>query len=426
MALVVDPSTNEILVWAQNPRVQRNGSLFRNFGATDPIEPGSVMKPLLMSWALEKSLVHEKTVFQIPNAQLKVGDKVFKDAGHKARDHFTPEEILKYSSNVGAVSVGQRIGFRGVWEILEKLGFTEKSGLQLSSESRGILHKPLEYQKVEQATMSFGQGFASTPLQIVRAFSVLAGDGYLRPLKLFKDLNLPHEEKGERVLSPKTLSRIRKLMEAALSDGGTAMSARVEGYSVAGKTGTALVSEGASGYKNNRFQSSFVGYFPAENPQYTIAVIIINRPNNPNHFGASVAGPVWKEIADRLYSTYIHNKLEVAPSFKLKDSQLFNYALSKSNFNNITKHIQISYQDSSLNNDWLQVHGVGLQMKSSGQSMDDKAMPNIIGMKLQDAIWLCEKMGLMVKCYGKGKVISQSLMQGQAIIKGQQIQIQLN
>ncbi|MFY8166160.1 MAG: PASTA domain-containing protein, partial [Sediminibacterium sp.] len=167
-------------------------------------------------------------------------------------------------------------------------------------------------------------------------------------------------------------------------------------------------------------------YFPADNPQYTIVVIIKNKPHAANFYGGSVAGPVFKEISDRLYSTYIQNKLNIAPVVQLKDSQVFNYSLSKMSLKTIAKQLSFTYQDSSANNDWIQLQGAGKLAKAGQQIMSDTTMPNITGMKLQDALWLCEKKGLIVSCVGRGKVVKQSIIQGQYIQKGQQIQIELN
>jgi cell division protein FtsI (penicillin-binding protein 3) len=228
------------------------------------------------------------------------------------------------------------------------------------------------------------------------------------------------------VASPSTIKSLHTALEGVCIN-GTAKKLFVNSlYKVAGKTGTALVSNGNKFYSEGIFQSSFVGYFPAENPQYTIAVIIINHPHAANHFGASVAGPVWKEIADRLYSTYIQNKMELAPSLHVKDSSIFNYPISNNAFKTIVKNIPIPFIDSSMTKEWIQVQGVGVKVKASPQVISDTTMPNIVGMKLQDALWICEKKGLQVKCQGKGKVVSQSIAQGQSIIKGQQIQLQLN
>jgi cell division protein FtsI (penicillin-binding protein 3) len=189
---------------------------------------------------------------------------------------------------------------------------------------------------------------------------------------------------------------------------------------VATKTGTGEV-------LGKQSTSWFASYAPADNPQYTCVVIIKNRPHAPIFYGASVAGPVFKEIADRLYSTYIQNKLDIAPVFAMKDSQLFNYSISKMSLQTIAKQLSIPYQDSSLStNDWIQLQGKGKTLKAAQQVISDSSMPNMTGMKLQDALWLCEKKGLLVKCVGKGKVIKQSIAQGELIIKGQQIQIELN
>ena len=198
-------------------------------------------------------------------------------------------------------------------------------------------------------------------------------------------------------------------------------------YKVAGKTGTALVANGNKGYGEGIYQSSFAGYFPADNPQYTVVVIIKNKPHAASFYGASVAGPVFKEIADRLYSTYIQNKLDIVPVFTVKDSSLFNYSISKISLQTIAKQLSIPYQDSSIaSNTWIQLQGKGKNLKAATQVISDTTMPNMTGMKLQDALWLCEKKGLLVKCVGKGKVIKQSIAQGEVIIKGQQIQIDLN
>jgi cell division protein FtsI (penicillin-binding protein 3) len=156
-------------------------------------------------------------------------------------------------------------------------------------------------------------------------------------------------------------------------------------------------------------------------------VIIKNKAHAANFYGASVAGPVFKEISDRLYSTYIQNNLNIAPVFNIKDSALFNYSMSKISLQKIAKTLALPYKDSSSSNaDWVKVNGVGVNMVGRQQVISDSTMPDISGLKLQDALWLCEKRGLLVSCVGKGKVVKQSIAQGAYITKGQQIQIELN
>jgi cell division protein FtsI (penicillin-binding protein 3) len=232
-----------------------------------------------------------------------------------------------------------------------------------------------------------------------------------------------------QVYSPATIKAAKIALEGVCINGTGKSLFKNSPYKVAGKTGTALVANGNKGYADKIYQSSFAGYFPAENPQYTIVVIIKNKPHAYPFYGASVAGPVFKEIADRLYVTYIQNKMDQAPNFNLKDSQLFNYTVAKTSLKAIAKQLSLPYQDSTPNNaQWAKVQGMGRAVKA-GQEMQfasDSTMPNISGMNLKDALWLCEKKGLIVKCSGKGKVVRQSIVQGQYIQRGQQILIELN
>jgi cell division protein FtsI (penicillin-binding protein 3) len=229
------------------------------------------------------------------------------------------------------------------------------------------------------------------------------------------------------LIKPSTERDLRIALEGVCINGTAKTLFKNSLYKVAGKTGTALVANGNKGYGEGIYQSSFAGYFPADNPQYTCVVIIRNRAHAPVFYGAAVAGPVFKEIADRLYSTYIHNKLDTPPAFALKDSAVFNYAVSKMSLQTIAKQLQIPYQDSSaINTEWIQLKGAGKKAQASIQTISDSTMPNIAGMKLQDALWLCEQKGLLVKCIGRGKVVKQSITQGQYIQKGQLIQLELN
>lgn len=438
VAMVMEVKTGKVVAIANLGKVGE-GVYSENLNyATRVTEPGSTFKLVTLLNALEYGVKLEDKI-NIEGGLWGYGGKMVRDAETSGTHETTVLHAFEESSNVGMAKliVNNFVpNPQTYYKQLSKLRMDSTSGIDLMGEGRPQITRPGN--KLWAATtlpwMGFGYNIAIAPIQTLTLYNAIANNGVMmRPYlvnaikdqgKLIKSI----EPKAYpwAIASPNTIKSLRIALEGVCINGTAKKLFANSLYKVAGKTGTALVSEGAIGYKNNKFQSSFVGYFPAENPQYTIAVIIINHPQAANHYGASVAGPVWKEIADRLYSTYIQNKLEVTPTFKLKDSQTFNYALSKTNFNSIAKHIKIPYKDSSLNYDWLQVQGIGLNVKTAGQNMDEKAMPNIIGMKLQDAIWLCEKMGLMVKCYGKGKVVSQSLAQGQAIVKGQQIQIQLN
>lgn len=386
LALVVDPYTGEILVWAQAPRLNKNGTLVRNFAITDPIEPGSVVKPLVMSWGFERNVVHEKTVVEIPGGSIQIHDKLFKDPGHgKKKERFTPEEILKYSSNVGAIRIGQRIGFKDMWNLYEKLGFLQKSGVALSGESRGIIRKPRDVQTVEQTTMSFGQGFAVTPLQVTRAFTVIAGDGHLRTLKIDRDA--PIDEHPEKVfLNSKTIPRIRKLMEAALEDGGTAIQARVEGYKIAGKTGTSQISDGKKGYSADNFLTSFVGFLPSDDPKYLIYVAL-DSPKGDANTGGRTAAPLFAEIA-RLC---LRNEEPMLPTI--------NPVAEEGNPNPITREIAQALQseDQNLETDF--------NPEKVEAAINSPFTPNFVGRHLRKAVEQGAKFGLDIKIKGQGHYV---------------------
>lgn len=390
MAIVVDPLTNEILVWAQNPRSTKNGAAFRNLAATDPIEPGSVVKPLLVSWGLERNFVHEKTIFDIPLAGVKIGDKVFKDEHQKKDKKLSPEEILKFSSNVGAIKIQQRIGFKDFWTMFEKVGFLERSGLQLSSESKGIVRKPRDVQTVEQATMAFGQGFAITPLQLTRAFTILAGDGHLRPLKFLKDdAKVVAPENYEKVLSDKTLARIRKLMESALTEGGTAVHARVEGYNVAGKTGTSQRSIGKKGYSETSYWTSFVGFLPSEDPKYLIYAAFDN-PKIESNTGGKTAAPLFAEIA-RLC---IRSDDPLAPNQAPTDES-------------VTRELASTLQNSSQAAEpGVTEEALVAVDETTVPAADSTHIPNMTGLHLREAILSADKSDVVLKIKGRGHFVA--------------------
>ncbi len=407
--------------------------------ATRVTEPGSTFKLVTLLSALENGVKLTDKI-NLEGGLWSYAGRPVKDAETHGKHEATVLEAFEESSNVGMAKlmVNNFVPKPQVYfKQLSKLRLDSSSGIDLMGEGRPQITRPGD--KVWAATtlpwMGFGYAVAVAPIQTLTLYNSIANNGLMmRPYlvnaimeegKIIKSI----EPKAYpwAVASPNTINALHTALEGVCVN-GTAKKLFVNSlYKVAGKTGTALVANGTKGYTESIFQSSFIGYFPADNPQYTIAVIIINHPHAANHFGASVAGPVWKEISDRLYSTYIQNKMEVAPSFQLKDSALFNYSISKISLQKIASTLAIPYKDSSsANADWLQLNGMGANVIGRQQLVSDTTMPDISGLKLQDALWLCEKRGLLVSCIGKGKVVKQSIAQGAYISKGQQIQIELN
>jgi cell division protein FtsI (penicillin-binding protein 3) len=231
----------------------------------------------------------------------------------------------------------------------------------------------------------------------------------------------------EKICSDETLRLLKECLEGVCTEGTAANLFKGTAYKVAGKTGTALVANGKYGYAEQIYQASFAGYFPAENPQYTCLVVIVNKPHAAAHHGADVAGPVFKEIADRLYSTYIRQSATQMAQSKKADSSLYRYAGMRKELALIGSQLNLRLVDStSSNTDWTIASGRNNQVVLSSKPVNTQSMPDIKGMVLKDVVYLCENIGLKVNAKGKGKVMVQSIQPGQPFAKGQVIEVQLN
>ncbi len=440
VAIVMEVKTGKIKAIANLGKVGEGKYAEDLNYAITPTEPGSTFKLVTLLSALEDGKVNLNSRVNLEGGVWKVSGQTVYDSEKHGKFDASILEAFEESSNVGMAKIAMAHYSGNVNEYfkhLTKLRLDSTSGLDLVGERQPRLVKPGSrlWGPTTLPWMAFGYNIEITPLQTLNLYNSIANNGIMMHPYLVNSI----QEEGKIIKSispkvynaqlckPSTIRDLRIALEGVCINGTGKTLFKNSLYKVAGKTGTAKVANGNKGYGEGIFQSSFAGYFPADNPQYTIVVIIKNKPHAANFYGASVAGPVFKEIADRLYSTYIQNKLDIAPVFAVKDSSLFNYSISKISLQTIAKQLSIPYQDSSLaSNNWIQLEGKGKNLKAATYMISDTTMPNMTGMKLQDALWLCEKKGLLVKCVGKGKVVKQSIAQGEFIIKGQQIQIDLN
>jgi cell division protein FtsI (penicillin-binding protein 3) len=440
VAIVMEVKTGKIKAIANLGKVGEGKYAEDLNYAITPTEPGSTFKLVTLLSALEDGKVNLNSRVNLEGGVWKVSGQTVYDSEKHGKFDASILEAFEESSNVGMAKIAMAHYSGNVNEYfkhLTKLRLDSTSGLDLVGERQPRLVKPGSrlWGPTTLPWMAFGYNIEITPLQTLNLYNSIANNGIM--MRPYLVNSIQEEGKIIKSISPKvynaqlckpsTIRDLRIALEGVCINGTGKTLFKNSLYKVAGKTGTAKVANGNKGYGEGIFQSSFAGYFPADNPQYTIVVIIKNKPHAANFYGAAVACPVFKEIADRLYSTYIQNKLDIAPVFSVKDSSLFNYSISKISLQTIAKQLSIPYQDSSLaSNNWIQLEGKGKNLKAATQMISDTTMPNMTGMKLQDALWLCEKKGLLVKCVGKGKVVKQSIAQGEVIIKGQQIQIDLN
>jgi cell division protein FtsI (penicillin-binding protein 3) len=299
--IVMDTRKGEILAMAGfpnfNPINLKYTSLkvIKNKAISFLYHPGSTFKIILASTALEQNLCSPQQTFRCYNGVYKVKDQVLTD--EKPYDRLTFEEIIIYSSNIGAARIGQRLGRKKYYAGIKGFGFGTRTGLRLPAEERGILNPLNKWSGVSLAFLAYGYEIAVTPIQMTRAFNAIANDGYMIDPYIVKAIDgvVLKRSKKQKILSPGTVVRMKAIMEEVVKR-GTGKTTRIEGIPIAGKTGTTKKIE-----KNKRtmhYVSSFGGFFPAKRPRVTM-FIVIDEPKG-QFYGGHVAAPLFKSIAERL------------------------------------------------------------------------------------------------------------------------------
>jgi cell division protein FtsI (penicillin-binding protein 3) len=229
----------------------------------------------------------------------------------------------------------------------------------------------------------------------------------------------------ENLCKPSVIKDARASMEMVVTEGTAHRAFKNMPFAVAGKTGTAHVSDGKIKYGDGIYQATFVGYFPADKPQYTCIVVIRTRPHAASHFGGTLAAPVFREIATKLYAMYVEKK---NPSLYAvaKDSSAYFYAGFSSDIKNVYRTMNVVYTDSVTENSWSSVYAGNYQPVLKANNIRGKVMPNVRGMGLKDAIYLLENMGVKVSVKGRGKIISQSVSPGTMLAKGITVMLELS
>jgi len=293
--IVLDAGTGEVLALANLPsynpnnRAQLAGAGVRNRAVTDAFEPGSTLKPFTIALALDTGRVAAATTIAVAPGSLTIGPAVIRDA-HPEKA-LTVEQVIQKSSNVGAAKIALELPRESMWGLFDDVGFGAAPQLGLPGEAIGKLRPYKTWRPVEQATMSYGHGISVSLVQLARAYTVFARDGDLVPLSLVKVDTPPP---GRPVFSKRTADTVRRMLELAAQPGGTAPRARIMGYRVAGKTGTAH-KQANGAYVPDKYRSSFVGFAPASRPRLVIAVML-DEPSAGQHYGGVVAAPVFANV----------------------------------------------------------------------------------------------------------------------------------
>jgi cell division protein FtsI (penicillin-binding protein 3) len=294
-AVILDARSGEVLAMVNQPSYnpndssERRGSRLRNRAMTDVFEPGSTMKPFAVTAALELGRVGRWTKIDTSPGEMRIGSAVVRD--HHDYGILDVAAVIKKSSNVGVSKIALELSSEELSQHLLALGFGSASDSGFPGEVSGYINSAGRWSKIEQATLSFGYGLSVTPLQLARAYAVLAADGVRRPISLMRLDQIPE---GERVMSVENARIIRSMLEAVVSEEGTAPLAAIKGYRVAGKTGTVKKTD-RGGYAEDKFQAVFAGMAPASNPRL-VMVVVIDEPGGQKYYGGEVAAPVFSSV----------------------------------------------------------------------------------------------------------------------------------
>ena len=307
--VVMDAATSEVLAMANWPffdpnlsDARKNPDAYRNRSITDSFEPGSTFKVFLMGAALEEGVVKERDRIFCENGRCNLAGHSVKDT--HAHGWLTMGEVIKYSSNIGAGKLALQLGCDKYYRYIRSFGFGAPSGIDLPGEVRGLVRPYKRWRPIDLATTGFGQSIGVTALQLTAGLAAVANGGeYLKPVVRREvvdaqglALEYAKENPPRRVLQKKTATMVRDMMITVTQEGGTGVSAVPEGYSVAGKTGTAQIMDRVTHrYASNKYTSLFTGFVPAENPRLVITVVV-HEPQGAS-YGGVVAGPVFKNVA---------------------------------------------------------------------------------------------------------------------------------
>ncbi len=293
-AVVLDAKTGEVLAMVNLPTYNPNNPVnikgkTRNRAITDEFEPGSTLKSIAVSAAMEFGGFKPDTPIQTAPGYMKVGSAVI----HDTHDYglLTVAGVIQKSSNVGASKMALSLKREDLWSVFNQLGFGSRMDIGFPGQASGRLRPYKTWRPIEQATMSYGHGISVTLLQLARAYTVFANEGELKPISLLKIKDSPV---GHQVFSAKVANDMKTMMEQVVLPGGTALRAQVAGYRVAGKTGTAH-KLGASGYESDKYVGSFVGMAPASNPRLIMAVMV-DEPTTGEYYGGTIAAPVFSAV----------------------------------------------------------------------------------------------------------------------------------
>ncbi|HVP37402.1 MAG TPA: penicillin-binding protein [Terriglobales bacterium] len=427
--ILLDPRTGEILAMAyiskENSENTSSELRLKNRLVCDNFEPGSTFKIVTAAAALEKGIKKPEDSLYAEKGKFKIGKKTFHDIHQYG--WLTFKDCVVLSSNIGMAKIAMEVGDEDLLDYAKRFGFGEKTGIDLPGEAKGLLPSSArKWSDITTATFAIGQGISVTPLQLASAYAAIANGGLLfKPYVVKEVLDEDgkvvqefHPTQVRRALEPKTAYILTEFLRGVVSD-GTGNTVKIEGVNIAGKTGTAEKPKiGQRGYQNGKYIASFVGFFPAENPQM-VGFIMLDSPKGM-HYGGQTAGPAFKRVTEKIIPTenlLVKNKIE-------KPMVSFAVASGTQDYERQKSAVQAATLQKGQLND-LKVLSQKEKTDSAGEEKDLKSsqdrslMPDLTGLTVREAVKLLSSYSIQVNLQGSGRVIKQIPLPGKKLAGGE-------
>ena len=441
--IVMDVATGKIRAIA-NLGKQPDGSYWEDLNyAIRATEPGSTFKLATLLSLLEDHDLTLNDHVDLEGGKWKVGRRTVYDSEKHGDGEFTVKQAFELSSNVGMAKLAvAHYGSHPEQFVnhLKKLKLDQITGVDLAGETQPVIKNPKSrtWSATTLPWMAFGYEVLVSPLQTLNLYNAVANQGrMMKPYLVNAVQDAGGIEKQnqpvvmiDKICSDRTLAQLKSCLEGVCIEGTAKEIFKNSFYSVAGKTGTALVANGSRGYADHVYQSTFVGYFPANRPKYSCIVVIKNKPFAKKYYGAAVAGPVFREVADKLMSLEKDNpdnsRFASLTELTKKDSSGYYYAGNTKEIKSVLQVLSIPFLDSSGDKKWSGLYPMNDRPVIATKAEEPKRIPDVKGMGLRNALFLLESRNIQVTARGAGKVSRQSIPAGSAIERNQKITIELD
>jgi cell division protein FtsI (penicillin-binding protein 3) len=409
VGIIMDPNNGEILAMTDqqdyNPNYfwEFSDTVRRNIALTDTYEPGSTFKTITMSALLDQKLCRDDEIINIGNGKYKFNNVIINDS-HNGNSTLTVRGIIEQSSNVGMSKLVRRIDDQLYYKYIRGFGFGNYSSLDLPGEAQGSLKNPTGWSPITKTFLSFGYELSVTPIQLISAYAAVINGGILYQPQIIKRImdskgvvlneNVPKQIRS--VITKETSDRMREYLRGVV-DKGTGKAAKLDFISVGGKTGTSQKLVDGK-YSKSQYNSSFLGFFPVENPQI-LCLILVNSPER-GKYGGTVAAPIFKEVAEKIVQSnekFFHSN----PPMNQEKPELIS-----------------SYSSNNPESKITPVSNHTTKKIDNNYALQNNLMPDLSKYSLRDALIFLSKLGLKYTVSGSGTVVAQSIPPGVRIQKG--------